>query len=79
MSDKGVCRTAPATLGPPTALRLRHAQTVSDSSSNKIEYVKVINSFLNPEGHQNPIYGSKVTAILLKRWILSIAVWVKAE
>jgi hypothetical protein len=28
--------------------------------------------FLNPEGHQNPISGSKVMAILLKGWILPI-------
>ena len=26
-------------------------------------------SFLNPEGHQNIINGSNVTAILLKGWI----------
>jgi hypothetical protein len=32
----------------------------------------VIKNFLNPEGHQNPISGSKFTAILLKGWILSI-------
>ena len=32
----------------------------------------MIKNFLNPEGHQNPISGSKVTAILLKRWILPI-------
>ena len=32
----------------------------------------VIKNFLNPEGHQNPISGSKVTAILLKGWALSI-------
>ena len=32
----------------------------------------VINYFLNPEGHQNPIDGSKVTAILLKGCILPI-------
>ena len=38
------------------------------SSSYKI----VIKNFLNPEGHQNPISGSKVTAILLKEWILHI-------
>ena len=52
----------------------RHAQTVRDSSSNyKIDYVIVIkNFFLNIEGHQNPINGSKVTAILLKGWILPI-------
>ena len=29
-------------------------------------------NFLNTEGHQNPISGSKVTAILLKGWILPI-------
>ena len=32
----------------------------------------MIKTFLNPEGHQNPISGSKVTAILLKGWILPI-------
>ena len=26
----------------------------------------------NPEGHQNRLVGSKVTAILMKGWILSI-------
>ena len=52
---------------PPTALRRRHAQTVRDRcSSFKIDYVIVIKNFLNPEGHQNPITDSKVTAILLK-------------
>ena len=57
----------------PTALRRHHAQTVRDSSSNyKIEYVKVIKKFLNPKEHQSPISGSKVTAILLRGWILSI-------
>ena len=50
-----------------------HAQTVRDSTSSyKIHYFKVIKNFLNPEGHQNPISGSKVTAILLKGWILPI-------
>ena len=58
---------------PPTALQRRHAQMVRDSSSSyKIDYVIVIKNFLNPEGHQNLINGSKVTAILLKRWILHI-------
>ena len=32
----------------------------------------MIKNFLNPEGHQNPITGSKVKAILLKRWIWPI-------
>ena len=32
----------------------------------------VIQNFLNPQGHQNPIIGSEVTAILLRGWILLI-------
>ena len=32
----------------------------------------MIKQFLNPEGNQNPISGSKVTAILRKGWILPI-------
>ena len=32
----------------------------------------MIKTFLNPEGHQNRISGSKVTAILLKGRILPI-------
>ena len=32
----------------------------------------MIKSCLNPEGHQNSISGSKVTAILLKGWIWPI-------
>ena len=40
--------------------------------SYKIDSVIVIKNFLNPEGHQNPISGSKVTAMLLKGWILPI-------
>ena len=32
----------------------------------------MIKTFLNPEEHQNRIRGSKVTAILLKGWILPI-------
>ena len=51
---------------PPTALRCPHAKTVGYKfSSYKIEYVMVIKKFLNPEGYQNPINGSKGTAILL--------------
>ena len=42
------------------------------SFSYKIDYVIVIKNFLNPEGHQNPISSSKVTAILLKGLILPI-------
>ena len=51
----------------PTALWRRHAQKVRDrSSSYKIDYVIVIRKFLDHEGHQNPISGSKVTDLLLK-------------
>ena len=58
---------------PPTALRRHRSRTVRDrASSYKIDYVIVIKSFLNPEGHQNPISGSKFTAILLKGWIWPI-------
>ena len=32
----------------------------------------MIQNYLNPKGHQNRIGGSKVTAILLKGWILPI-------
>ena len=42
------------------------------SSSYKIDYVIVIKNFLNSEGHQNPISGLKVKAILLKGWIMPI-------
>ena len=41
-------------------------------SSYKIDYAIRIKTFLNPEGHQNRFTGSKVTAILLKGWILPI-------
>ena len=42
------------------------------SYSYKIDYFIVIKNFLNPERHQNPISGLKVTAILLKGWIWPI-------
>ena len=50
----------------PTVLRRRHTQTVRDRS------VIVMKNFLNPNEHQTPIIGSKVTAILLKGWIWPI-------
>jgi hypothetical protein len=57
----------------PTALRRRHAQTFKYSTSSyKIDKVIVIKNFLNPKRHQNPITGSKFTAILLKGWFLPI-------
>ena len=43
-----------------------HRRASGQPSSYKI----VIKNFLNPKGHQNPISGSKGTAILLKGWIL---------
>ena len=58
---------------PLTALRRRHAQTVRDSSlSYRMDYVIVMKSFQNAEGHQNCISGLKVTVILLKGLILHI-------
>ena len=40
--------------------------------SHKIEYAAIFFEILNLEGHTNRITGSKVTAILLKGWILPI-------
>ena len=55
------------------ALHGRNAQTVCDSSSSqKIDNVMAIKTFLNPEGHHNPIIGSKFMVILLKGPILPI-------
>ena len=31
----------------------------------------MIKKFLSPEGHQNPISGSKVTALLLKGFVIT--------
>ena len=42
------------------------------SSSYKIDYVIVIKNFLNLDGYQNPISGSKGMVILLKGCILLI-------
>ena len=58
----------PQLYGAATPKRLEIAFPVS----YKIDYVIVIKTFLNPEGHQNAISGSKVRAILLKGWILPI-------
>ena len=55
---------------PPTALQRSHTQTVRDSSSSyKIDFVILIKNFLNSEGHQHPLGGSKV---LLTGWIWPI-------
>ena len=45
---------------------------IGSSSIYEIDYVIVIKNFLNPKGHQNPINGSKVKAILLYGQILPI-------
>ena len=55
------------------SLRRRHALTVADGAFiHKIDYVTILKENLNPTGHPNRITGSKVTAILLNGWILSI-------
>ena len=54
---------------PCTALRRRHART-KQHFQLKNRLLMVIKNFLSPEGHQTPISGSKVTAILLQGWIL---------
>ena len=57
----------------PTALQRRHAQTVIVRSPHyKIDHIIVIKTFLGPEGYQNHISGSKVTAFLMKGLILPI-------
>ena len=38
----------------------------------KLEYIKIFLEILYLEGHPNCITGSKVTAVLLNRWILPI-------
>ena len=66
-STKRLVITSVSHFFPPTALRRRNAQTVTDSSSSyKIDCFIVSKNFINPKGHQNPDSGSKVTAILLK-------------
>ena len=54
---------------PPTALQRHHAQTVKDSSSSyNIDYVIVIKTFLNPEGHQNRISGHFTVEVDFAYW-----------
>ena len=55
------------------SLGRRRALTVVDGAfSHKIDYVTIFWEILKPEGHPYRISGSKVTAILLIGWILSI-------
>ena len=52
---------------------LGSALTVADGAfSHKIDNYTIFREILSPEGHPNRITGSKVTAILLKGWILPI-------
>ena len=37
-----------------------------------MDYVAQVLGILNLKGHCNPIFGSKVTALLLNGWVLSI-------
>ena len=53
------------------SLRRCHALTVEDGAfSHKRVYVAHFVGILNLDGHPNRITGSRVTAILLDRWIL---------
>ena len=40
--------------------------------SHNIDYITIFLEILNLEGHQNPITGLRVTAILVNAWILPI-------
>ena len=40
--------------------------------SHKIDFVTIFEEILNPEGPLNRITGSKVTVILLNRWIFPV-------
>ena len=53
------------------SLRRRHTLTFADGAfSHKIDHVTIFQEILNSKGYPNRITGSKVTAILLKGWIL---------
>ena len=52
------------------SLRRRHALMVA--FSHKTYNVTILKEILNLEGHPNCLTGSKVTAILLNGWILTI-------
>ena len=55
------------------SLRRPHAPMVRNGAfSYKIDYITIILEILNPEGHQNCINGSSVTAILLNECIFPI-------
>ena len=55
------------------SVQRRHAVMVEDGAfSHKIDYVTFLKEILNPEGHPNRMTISKVTAILLRGWILPI-------
>ena len=55
------------------SLRRRHALMGKDGAfSRKIDNVTIFKEVLNRKVHPNCITGSKVTVILLNRWILPI-------
>ena len=45
-------------------------RVINRAFNHKVDYFAQVQEILNPEGFQNCIIGSKVTAILLDRWIL---------
>ena len=52
----------------PVLVELAKERSVTkETTIYKIDNVLEIQNFLNPEGHQNRITGSKVTTILVKR------------
>ena len=54
------------------SLQRRHALTVEDAFSHKIDYVKIFKEILSLKAHPNCFTSSKVTAILLNWWLLPI-------
>ena len=64
-----------------TFLGIATPKKVIDSSSGyKIDYFIAMKNFLNIEGHKKSIGGSKLSAILLKKWILpSVGVALKGS
>ena len=55
------------------SLQRRHALVIGDGAfSHEIDYITIFWEILNCEGHQGCITGSRVMAILLNGWTLSI-------
>ena len=61
------------TLCPARALRRHQVQAVRNGAfSQNIDYVAQVQGILNIKAYQNCIIGWKVTAVLLKGWILPV-------